>query len=351
MKHHRLFQQIILSVLFFCFSFSHVFAASYPSSIQSKISDPDFELLPKDHGTVHQSTNDVTADKKMELPARKINSSGTGLALDFSEKAIALAGFILTEEIGVGSIVKILDNTLVASDNEIIYVDLGLEKGVKKGDRFTVFSNERIIYDFVQATPDHRKQELPFSTDFDYWGSKRNEESRELGEAQLPFDEPAKKIIGVLVKILGVVEIIEPLDGYSRAEVIRAHNDIQINDSLLPYEEMEIPQYTPGKTNKTIDGRLIAFKEEHITGVIGDIVYIDRGTNHKVQTGDFFEAYEIPTLKKITEYNEEEIQSFPPHVIGKMQVISTRANNSTAIILYSEKDFIVGQRIRFSPEN
>jgi len=348
MKHRRLLKHIhlLVSVLFFCLHISSVFAVPYTPAKQPDIKKlTDIELLPKERGTIHK---DMPGGRAHDQPTAEENTHTTGVTPNISEKAIALAGFILTKEVAVGSIVKILDNTITVSDNGIVYIDLGVEKGAKKGDRLTVFSNQRIVYDPVQTMEGNSRQSFQYSGNFDYWGNKRNNESRELGEARHLLNEPEKKGIGVLIQILGTVEILEPLDGYSRAKVIRAHNDIQTGDLLMPYEVPATARIAPVKTDKKIEGRLIAFKEERITGIMGDIVYLDRGTNDRVQTGDFFEVYNIPTMKLSNDYDDAEVvRSFPPQVIGKLQVISTRANSSTAIILNSQKDFTIGQRVRY----
>ncbi|PIR01205.1 MAG: hypothetical protein COV66_01975 [Nitrospinae bacterium CG11_big_fil_rev_8_21_14_0_20_45_15] len=349
MKHRRLFKHIhlLISVLFFCLSVSFVFAAPYAPPKQPGIKKlTDIELLPKNSGTIHIDIIDGhTSDK----PTAQDNKPKTEVTTPYlSEKAIALAGFILTKEVAVGSIVKILDDTITVSDNGVVYIDIGVEKGAKKGDRLTVFSNQRIVYDPVQTVEGNARQSFQYSGNFDYWGNKRNNESRELGESRHLLNEPAKKGLGVLIQILGTVEILEPLNGYSRARVIRAHNDIQTGDLLMPYEAPATTRIVPVKADKKIEGRLIAFKEERITGIMGDIVYLDRGTRDNVQTGDFFEAYNIPTMKVSNAYDDaEEVRSFPPQVIGKLQVISTRKSNSTAVILNSQKDFTIGQRVRY----
>jgi hypothetical protein len=348
MKQRSLFKHIhlLISVLFFCLNVSFVFADPYASPKQLEIRKlTDIELLPKDSGTIH---NDMPDGQSSDKPTVENNKPTTWMTPSLSEKAIALAGFILTKDVSVGSIVKILDDTITVSDNGIVYIDIGVEKGAKKGDLLTVFSNQQIVYDPVQTLDENSRQYFHYSGSLDYWGNKRFEETRELGEARLSFDEPDKKILGVLIQILGTIEILEPLEGYSRAKIIRAHNDIQNDDLLMPYEAPATTHIVPVKTDKKIEGRLIAFKEERITGIMGDIVYFDRGTRDNVQTGDFFEAYNIPTMRVSNTYNDaEEIRSFPPQVIGKLQVISTRTTNSTAVILNSQKDLTIGQRVRY----
>jgi len=333
---------LILVAFILFLSGATVHAGPYSSTMKPEMGPgSDFELLPKDRGTVSE---------KSEKGSAKIDHAGKGFTINLSKKAIALAGYIINKEIDVGSIVKILNNTLTVSENETVFIDIGKEKGVKKGDRFTIFSNERIIYDPVKTIMGTHRGSKIFSKPFDYWGKMRNSENRELGQVRPSFDVPEKEIIGILIQILGFLEVTEPLEGYSQAIIKRAHNDIQMGDLLMPYSEAEVPEKPSKKSNKNIEGLLIAFKEERVTGVAGDIIYIDRGSDDNVETGDFFEAYNIPTLKRMYG-NEEKIQTFPPHVIGKIQIISTQKNNSSAVILYSENDFALGQKLRYLPEN
>ena len=76
---------------------------------------------------------------------------------NMAENKFANAGFIAPKLSSVGTIVKLFDQKLGTSGPDEVSVDIGKYQGVKKGDRFTVYSKDRYIYHPV--LPGYGKEE------------------------------------------------------------------------------------------------------------------------------------------------------------------------------------------------
>ncbi|QPJ64405.1 MAG: hypothetical protein G3M78_02930 [Candidatus Nitrohelix vancouverensis] len=335
-----------LSVLIVAaFVFSGLGACA-PVSEQMSESQPlgSLELLSPDSGSVGEVSpaepelaTDRRVGRTIELPK-----------LSISKDKIEQAGFIQDEKNWGGSIVKILNGNLLATENQVVYINEGLDKGVKTGDQFDVFTQERVIYDPYNA-PDDSEPAIDISS-FDYWGQKRNSEGRELGQASDMLFQGEKRALGVMVKILGQLEVIEAMDNYSRALITRSYGDIEVGDLIQPYEAMNISEIVAGSEPKSIEGNIVALKEERTSAIMGDVVFLNCGSKQSVAKGDLFEAYIIPTIKEHNSPHAETLATFPPYVVGRMQVVTVRKNNSTAVVTYSEKDMPVGQQVRYLPK-
>ncbi|MBC8286239.1 MAG: hypothetical protein H8E42_02060 [Nitrospinae bacterium] len=250
------------------------------------------------------------------------------------EKKYANAGFIASDLVPVGTIIQLSEQRLTTSGPDEIFVDIGKRQGIKKGDRFTVYSLDRYIYHpvlqvggmFARAEKYTRRTGYP---------------SREI------MSNPGKPV-GHRVVIQGVIEIIESGDKVSSARAVKSYDSIETGHLLTPYKKFEDQTAAFPETDKSIEGYIVASKGDRIGLKDDDIVYIDKGWEDNVRSGDYFEVYTIPTLEKNIWYKlEPEKTPLLPFVQGEIKIIDTQKKTATAIVVKSRTDIVIGNPIRF----
>ena len=253
-----------------------------------------------------------------------------------SPELIRKAGFIHAVENSIGTIVKhyeeVKDNIAAG---EISYIDIGSQDGGEVGDRFTVLSVVREIRHPVET-----EEKISYLPEMSHKaGFKRERIFIHRGTPQ-----------GPLVKNVGVVEVLELTGEVSKVKVIESFDVINVNDLLVPFQEMPAPEMPANnRTHKNIEGYIISNQRDGDLTGMGQFVYIDKGSADDVAPGDWFEAYVIPQ-KEIRKWYELNTTKTPlvPEVIGELQVLSTTENTATLVVMKSYGEFwFQGQHVRY----
>ena len=256
--------------------------------------------------------------------------------LQFTEKKLRQAGYIIPESTHKGTILKNLSDHESFGTGEIVYLDLGSEHGMTPGKLLTVFSKSRLI--LHPAVPGEKREGIP-----DY--------QRPLAEPYPTYFSKWGKRIGNLVEPLGYLEVLESIPGSSKAIVRESYNPMHNGDFITPYEKLDAPPRLPeAKGELKLKGYVIAFQREHYLGGLDDYVYIDRGSNDQVIPGDRFEVYITPTKGDDRWYEiDTEGEPMIPHVIAELQVLDTRRETSTGIVISGMRSIPLGASIRYKP--
>ena len=286
--------------------------------------------------------NDVAAiTHEMEIIDSEQGKIGSpiipkGLSLKVTPELIRKAGFIHAVENSIGTIVKhyeeVKDNIAAG---EISYIDIGSQDGVEVGDRFTVLSVVREIRHPVET-----EEKISYLPEMSHKaGFKRERIFIHRGTPQ-----------GPLVKNVGVVEVLELTGEVSKVKVIESFDVINVNDLLVPFQEMPAPEMPANnRTHKNIEGYIISNQRDGDLTGMGQFVYIDKGSADDVAPGDWFEAYVIPQ-KEIRKWYELNTTKTPlvSEVIGELQVLSTTENTATLVVMKSYREFwSQGQHVRY----
>ncbi len=301
-------------------------------------------LLPNEKGAVYDGENSLAIATNGSYPGLN-KLSNTGNTDNFSikkitaEKKYADAGFIASSLSPVGTIVKLYDQKLGTSGPELLYVDIGKRQGIEKGDRFTVYSQDRYIYH-------------PVFKGNGYFGGDENYTRRTGFVTKNLFVNPGKPI-GYRVVIRGMIEIVESGDEVSSARVLKAYDSIEAGNKLMPYKKFEDLTSAFSETNKFIEGYIVASKGDKIGLKDDDIVYIDKGWDDDVRPGDHFEVYTTPQYVE-DNWRKELMPKKNPllhSVLGEIKIIDTQKKTATAIIVKSKPDMEVGNQVRFKISN
>ena len=245
----------------------------------------------------------------------------------------ANVGFISSNMVPVGKVLKLFDNKLATTGPEKLFIDIGRRQGLKLGDKFTVYSEERIIHHPVYGLKkDLRKYERP-RTSFSH-----NELWSSTG-----------KPLGYQILIHGILEVTEVGNNTSYAKVLMAYDEINLGALLTPYQEVVEP-LTTNNSDNFLEGYIVATKLDKIGVGITDIVYIDKGREDGVHAGNVFEVYQIPEIEKKKWYQIGSIglEKTPllPDVLGELKIVKTEKRTATAVIVKNNYDIQVGYKIR-----
>ncbi|MEN6621435.1 MAG: LysM peptidoglycan-binding domain-containing protein [Smithella sp.] len=134
--------------------------------------------------------------------------------------------------------------------------------------------------------------------------------------------------IGYVISIGGIAEIIKVTDDQTMAKISECFREIDKGELLVPYFEMKYPMTTGQFRNPGIEGVIIAAQNGEQYQSTFDIIYLDKGREDGVETGDLFRTDEV--------VNNHTIPN------GVIQVINCREHTATAIIKSSNSIISAG---------
>ena len=222
-------------------------------------------------------------------------------------KVLASAGYIIQKESEKGIIFDSPETRTIFGIGDTVYINMGGKEGVKAGDKFTIY--------------------------------------KPLRSVTHPITD---KNMGVLIEILGELEVKEVREDNSTATIIESFTTIEIGNKLKDREDMTVPMIDPAAKiePKDIKGYIIDTKDQRETVAAGDIVYIDVGIDTGVSAGDRFTILKSEGQIEKEAKKGGEIKA-PKVVIGNLQVIKPKEKVSTAIISESRKEIAIGEMIKY----
>jgi LysM repeat protein len=137
------------------------------------------------------------------------------------------------------------------------------------------------------------------------------------------------KRMGHLIRITGILEIIGMDNTTAKAKTVSSFEEIQVGDSLMSYREMEPPLAPDVVRTPEMEGHVVASLFSNELSGKGNIVFLDRGQNDGLQTGDVFSVFSGSPVER---------------VIGKVQIISLQPATSAAVVLNSEEEITIGNK-------
>jgi nucleoid-associated protein YgaU len=225
-------------------------------------------------------------------------------------KFLAASGYILTGQGSAGTVVGAMNNRELIGEGDTAYL---LPKGgsaPRIGDRYTIYRAVRKVYHPITGT-----------------------------------------YMGELIRILGQTEITgaDPNEKTVTSRVLTSYDYIQPGDFVMPTltGEGSVDQTTPTTPNRQLDGFIIEVKENRASQAQLDVVYLDRGRQHGVHSGDRFaidrEGDKTPFLSPGGGVR------LPRRVIGELQVIAVQDSTATAQIVKSTEVIYKGDHFIKAP--
>jgi hypothetical protein len=217
-------------------------------------------------------------------------------------------GFIL--ESGAkpaGTIVAIHNNRNIAGDDDIIYTDIGKERGVRGGEKFSVFRKDGIVSHPV-----------------------------------------TNEILGTKITPLGMVQLTDLEKTTSRAIIIKTTQEITPGSYLLPSRENKRREIPLKMSQRELKGYLVESSSGMTILALGDIVYIDLGSDHGAEPGNMLYIVRDVTIdgRSTTGYNEK----LPQELLGALVILETGKRTSTALVVKSIDAIYRGDRLASHPK-
>jgi hypothetical protein len=218
------------------------------------------------------------------------------------ESAEELVGLVTEETLeSAASIVSALPKRLLLGSGDRVYVGLGSDE-VAKGDRFTIFRTREKV-----------------------------------------FDPDTGRMLGWHVDLLGWLEVQEPSDETSQAEIRLAGAEIEIGDRLMPRETPTL-DIAIGPSPTEVEGRISFFANSRTLMGSQDFVYLNRGSEDGLSVGsplevyrDGFEAREAARSEKVF---------VPPRVVADLLVIRAQPKSAVAVVRHTAEEIALGDRFR-----
>lgn len=153
--------------------------------------------------------------------------------------------------------------------------------------------------------------------------------------------------LGRLVRSRGLLQVTEVQDRSIRAKVIYACEDMTAGDTLLPYQETEIPALGRAiPTALSADGMIVLADLGRVSVGELHIVYIDLGLKAGIVPGDVFSVHRETGLA--ADPRAGGTIRLSPTLHGELVVVRVTERTATARVLRSDLDLRIGDRIRLA---
>lgn len=214
------------------------------------------------------------------------------------------SGFIGPEnQEWVGAVVSAagVDAQSIFMETDIMYVDIGANRGVLPGQEFVVYRPDQVVYRYGSVTDS----------------------------------------IGRIYQAEAKARVICVQDESSILELTRSCDSVEVGDVLLPFEAQPIPlvrrtrpltSCEPG-TGK-VTGHIIEVKDRATP--VGDksVVYLDLGENEGLAPGDFFTVYR-------TRGQARGVRT----ILGELAVMKTQPHSAVAVVTSMNDVMFAGDEI------
>jgi hypothetical protein len=265
---------------------------------------PDrIEFIPKD---------EVAAPKKATVPAPPATVTTTeNLAEVAKEQTYSVRGsegFIL--ESGsrpAGTIISINNNRNIAGDDDVVYTDIGKERGVRGGEKFSVYRKDGVVSHPV-----------------------------------------SNEILGTKITPLGTIQLTDLEKSASRAIITRTNQEITPGSYLQPARDNKRREIALKMSTLDLKGYIV----DSYSGIgiiaTGDIVYIDLGSSHGAVPGNML--YVVRDVAIDTTATTGYTEKLPQELLGALVILETGKKTSTALVVKSIDAIYKGDRLLSQPK-
>ena len=262
------------------------------------------EFVPKDEPAVQRKPVTVTASGATVTTSENLAE----VAKERTYPILGSEGFILENDARpAGTIISLHNNRNVSGDDDIVYTDLGSKRGVKGGEKFSVF--------------------------------------RKDGNVSHPV---SNEILGTKITPLGMIQLTDIEKNASRAIIIKTNQEITPGSYLLPARNDKRREISLKMSSKDMKGYIV----DSYSGIsilsTGDIVYIDLGSAHGAEPGNMLYVVRDVTIdgSSITGYTEK----LPQELLGALVILETGKKTSTALVVKSIDAIYRGDRLVSNPK-
>ena len=227
---------------------------------------------------------------------------------------------------------------------DYVYINRGLDKGVRVGDRFFV----------VRPEPNRAIVDVPWMKASDVQWFK--------------WQEKLMNVMGTPYADAGQVRVVNVQPKVSIAEVNFSCGYMQRGDVAVPYQDRPIPLFKPAAAFDhfaPVSGKPVAMvvsgKEQADVYGQNSTVYVNLGRNQGVKVGDYFRIFRYQgsraeTVPQTKGYQYEmygfgsaperyQWNDLPREILGEGIVLSVSHNSSTMVVTYSSAQIYAGDYV------
>lgn len=214
----------------------------------------------------------------------------------------AIAGYVTNEDLdAAASILGSPRPVIWYAQEQPVYVGLG-EGEARVGDRYDVVRAIKTVKDLVTGEP-----------------------------------------LGVYVEKLGWIEITEVHPESSIATVRQSFLEMRDGDKLLPHrvrdDELTLRDAPPG-----VEGRIVYMPDNRTTVADSDVVFLNRGADHGLESGHTLEVYR-PEGSAVDPVRQARLQ-LPDDIVGRLLVVDVQPSTSVAVVTQARTELVRGDRFR-----
>lgn len=147
------------------------------------------------------------------------------------------------------------------------------------------------------------------------------------------------KKAGVLIDILGSLEVIEIRKDAAVGRIDKTYKEINTGDRLKSFEP-PIKEVEIKKAGKIVYGVVLTGLEKRVDSAKGDIVYIDKGRKNGIEAGNVLSIFR-PRKDASHPVTEKDVP-LPEKEIGRLVVINAQDDTSSALITQSAESIVAG---------
>jgi hypothetical protein len=218
------------------------------------------------------------------------------------ESAEETVGLVTEETLeSAASIVSAVPKRVLLGSGDRVYIGLGRDDAAK-GDRFTIFRTREKV-----------------------------------------FDPDTGRMLGWHVDFLGWLEVIEPADETSVAEIRLSGAEIEVGDRLMRKEPPQL-DIAIGPSPTSVEGRISFFANSRTLMGSQDFVYLNRGSEDGLTVGSPLEVYRDGFTAH--ESAREESVRVPERVVAQLLVLRAQPNSAVAVVRHTHEELALGDRFR-----
>ncbi len=218
------------------------------------------------------------------------------------ESAEELVGLVSEETLeSAASIVSAVPTRVLLGSGDRVYIGLGRDD-VAKGDRFTIFRTREKV-----------------------------------------FDPDSGRMLGWHVDFLGWLEVTDPADETSLAEIRLSGGEIEVGDRLIHKEAPQL-DIAIGPSPEGVEGRISFFPNSRTMMGSQDFVYLNRGSEDGLTVGSPLEVYREGFTARETARDES--VRVPDRVVAKLLVIRAQPASAVAVVRHTQEELALGDRFR-----
>ncbi len=198
------------------------------------------------------------------------------------------------------------------SQGEVVYVNGGVDQGVKVGDRFLILKT--VARDLMHPT--HPKQKL-----------------------------------GDVIQQVGVVRVITAQSRGSVAVIERCLDSVEVGDHLVKFTEpANIPLQLRTDTSEPVKvaanaGLVVYIRDAKLHSAAGDMIIIDKGSNDGLKVGDVLLAVRVKTFPVGSDGAKNPPTETTTYYLGQALVVRADARSATCRVLRSAEEIESGDSI------